>query len=980
MRARTLAALPLVLLVSVHAPRVPRFRRHRRRPLRTTVVRRSAPDTASVGLVFDRIDTRYRFREDGTGSITREMRAVPTSRAGVTAIGHIPFYYVAGRQRFELRHLRVIRPGGKAVTAGPEAVHDGTAPVAQEAPVFTDVHLAHVVVPDLHPGDTVDIQVEVDILEPLAPGRFWVDMPFIDLFPVHGETVEVDVPSSRPIQWWSAEGRKPRVSHPEAGRTVYAWSHSSPGRNLDASNAASLLESQAAPSIELSSFPSWKALAAWYGALADSAARATPAVKARALELVQGATDDRAKVRALYRYVSGRIRYVSLQLGQGAFRPHPADSVMIVGYGDCKDQAALLASLLAAVGIHSEPVLVDTRSTRQLRTSVPSPAQFDHVVTVVPLGKDTLWLDPTSGVAPPGFLPTSVRGTRGLLVEGPAGGRLVTAPSRMPYANLSTLDVRGSVTPGGTLVATFDERFEGDVAVGLRALFRQVDASQLDHVFTAVLSSMGVGGKAYEGRVSDPDSTDEPYWMHFVDSAGSYVKLDSAVRDFTLPIEGIARNVLDDTAASDTALTLGGPATETDRVRITFPRGVRPRAPAGIRLDRSWASYRSSYRVEGRTLVAERTLEVKAASLPRDSVPALKALAGAVRAENRRPVRLAVDLHELPAPDDARIAPGLVRSAARDLANGHYVRAADEARRAVEADSTLVSGWYDLAQALDRQKKWPEAETAARHALRAAPYRQWIRNELGLILQRKGDLAGADAAFRQEIQLFPLEYAANVNLLNVLTMRGRLDSAIAQGRQTVAVAPDSASGHKLLAAALLKADSTRAALGELRKANRLDPSDSWTAGQLTLLLSREGEGKEAVRLVRGSGAAASEDPMRRAAAAAGLVQAGTPDSAVALMRRGLARHPKSGMWHFATAWVLTYIGRYSKALPDARAAVLLDGKKAEEWMLLGRLESFDNDPKDALHAYRKSIAIDSTVLKRSQVDREIYLDLSGNGS
>ncbi len=75
---------------------------------------------------------------------------------------------------------------------------------------------------------------------------------------------------------------------------------------------------------------------------------------------------------------------------------------MINQYGDCKDKHTLLASMLAATGLHAYPVLIN--STRKLDADIPSPGQFDHVISAIPLGNETLWADTTSEVAPAGLL------------------------------------------------------------------------------------------------------------------------------------------------------------------------------------------------------------------------------------------------------------------------------------------------------------------------------------------------------------------------------------------------------------------------------------------------------------------------------------------------------------------------------------------------------------------------------------------------
>src|SRR6202008_2631020 len=75
------------------------------------------------------------------------------------------------------------------------------------------------------------------------------------------------------------------------------------------------------------------------------------AIRAKAAELTKGMTDDAAKLRALYSFVSTQYRYIGIAFGIGRFQPHAAEDVLSNNYGDCKDKHTLLASLLQASGI-----------------------------------------------------------------------------------------------------------------------------------------------------------------------------------------------------------------------------------------------------------------------------------------------------------------------------------------------------------------------------------------------------------------------------------------------------------------------------------------------------------------------------------------------------------------------------------------------------------------------------------------------------
>jgi transglutaminase-like putative cysteine protease len=137
--------------------------------------------------------------------------------------------------------------------------------------------------------------------------------------------------------------------------------------------------------VEISSFTNWEDVGRWYWNLQKDRIEPTPAIRAKAAELTKGMTDDAAKLRALYSFVSTQYRYIGIAFGIGRYQPHAADDVLTNNYGDCKDKHTLLASLLQASGITLYPALIS--SSFKLDSDVPSPAQFDHVIGYLPRAK-----------------------------------------------------------------------------------------------------------------------------------------------------------------------------------------------------------------------------------------------------------------------------------------------------------------------------------------------------------------------------------------------------------------------------------------------------------------------------------------------------------------------------------------------------------------------------------------------------------------
>ena len=196
------------------------------------------------------------------------------------------------------------------------------------------------------------------------------------------------------------------------------------------------------------------------------------------------------KFRRLYDYVARNFRYVSLSLGLGRYQPHASTDVLHNQYGDCKDKHTLLASLLEAEGMHASSVLIN--SSRKLDPDVPSPSQFDHVITMLPMGKQEIWMDTTSEVAPFRLLAYSLRNKLAFVVPASGTPHLEETPADTPMPDSEISEVDGTINQIGKLEAHVHYTFRGDEkGMLLRSIFRRVPEAQWQRVVENVNSGMG---------------------------------------------------------------------------------------------------------------------------------------------------------------------------------------------------------------------------------------------------------------------------------------------------------------------------------------------------------------------------------------------------------------------------------------------------------------------------------------------------------
>jgi len=358
-------------------------------PLAPPPAAEKAADSSQQAFVIEKYLTTIRVENDATSEREQITRIRVQTQAGVQAFGQLHFPYNGANDKIEIVSVKVTKPNGAVTQAGADAVQDLTAPVAREAPIYSDLHQKDIVVPGLAAGDTLEYDFRVREFEPLAPGQFWWEQQFIDKVIVLDEQLQVDVPAGRALKMRSKESQ-PQVTT-AAGRTIYLWKNSvlkiedeepSPGKK-NKKKKKDVDPDEEIPDVQLSTFQSWDEVGRWYSGLERERVKPDGTIRAKAKELTASLQSESEKIEALYDFVAPRYRYVGISFGVGRFQPHSAADVLNNGYGDCKDKHTLLASLVKAGGLDAYPVLI--HHARKLDESVPSPAQFAHVINFVPL-------------------------------------------------------------------------------------------------------------------------------------------------------------------------------------------------------------------------------------------------------------------------------------------------------------------------------------------------------------------------------------------------------------------------------------------------------------------------------------------------------------------------------------------------------------------------------------------------------------------
>jgi hypothetical protein len=261
------------------------------------------------------------------------------------------------------------------------------------------------------------------------------------------------------------------------------------------------------------SHTSWKDVGEWYTGLVRDRRQANPEIKCKTRELTANAAGSSEKIQALASFVQRKIRYVAIEIGIGGYQPHPAADIYSNLYGDCKDKATLLSSMLREAGIESYYVLIHT-GRGIVAPQFPTGLTFNHVILAIKIPKDIspnryyatlqhpmlgqlLIFDPTDTLTPVGSLRGALQDNDALLVTDD-GGELVRLPLLTPGLNRLLRSATLTLSPEGNLEGGIQEIRWGDYATRLRSQLIHATTSERKKVLEEFLGRFLVG-VAFQG-------------------------------------------------------------------------------------------------------------------------------------------------------------------------------------------------------------------------------------------------------------------------------------------------------------------------------------------------------------------------------------------------------------------------------------------------------------------------------------------------
>jgi hypothetical protein len=403
-------------------------------------------------------------------------------------------------------------------------------------------------------------------------------------------------------------------------------------------------------------YSNWPEVSRWLTELHDPQTTLDDAIATKARELTANATTELDKIRAVGRYVQN-IQYISIDIGIGrgyGMRPHPASQVFAKSYGDCKDKANLMRTMLKALHITAYPVGIYLGDRDHVREEWPSPRQFNHCIIAIKVSDDTkaptiiqhpelgrlLIFDATNDMTPVGDLSDDEQGSLALIVAGEKG-TLSRMPVIPPESSELERNAEVELLADGSMTARIHEHSIGQIAAYQRAEFRKLSKPDYSRRIERWVTVGATGSKVSKVEpVDDMNNGRFDLDIHF--AAPNYAQLMQG-RLLVFKPAIVARSeflLLNDSKRTLPVKLSSRAYKETVKVKLP-PEFAVDELPDPVKLDTPFGQYSASYEVKEGQLLFSRSLSQNGMTVPVEQYAAARGFFERIRAAEQAPVVLA---------------------------------------------------------------------------------------------------------------------------------------------------------------------------------------------------------------------------------------------------------------------------------------------------------------------------------------------------
>ncbi len=525
--------------------------------------------------------------------------------------GEVDIDYDSTFEKVELDFARTIKPDAEVAVVGSKHIRDVSRYL--NFPLYSNARAMIISMPEVAVGSVIEYKLKITRSQLVNKKDFYSAYLLQNDEPVLHAKLSVAVPNDRALNikfinakynYYSAV-LEPKIIQ-LADKKIYNWEF----KNIPQIIPEPLMPpvSEIDATILLSTFRSWDGIYKWWWQLAKDKIEANDKMKEKVLELTKNLKTDIEKARSIYNWCTQNIRYVAIEYGQAGFEPHRATDIFANKYGDCKDQAILLISLLKEAGLKAYPVLIGTKDNFKLIEDFPM-LLFNHAIAAVDIEGELIFLDPTAETTSFGDLPSDDQDRRVLVFLENRAEIVLTPDFKAEHNSLETMTTF-NIKSDESIFAERSVLTEGFFDQGQRYHLRYTQPILFEEDLKEKVHSITPGGKLLNYKIENLDNLDKPIKLTYSFSGPELLTKAGQAR--VIPQLGDVDLSVVAKDSREFPIDFGSLSHKETRMSFKLPESLKVKfLPQTVKFNTKWLSYLNSYTQEDSRIVFRQNTTLK---------------------------------------------------------------------------------------------------------------------------------------------------------------------------------------------------------------------------------------------------------------------------------------------------------------------------------------------------------------------------------
>lgn len=306
------------------------------------------------------------------------------NETGVQNASEVSVSYAPQYEKLTFHYINVVRDG-KIVSSVREAE---IRVVDQEDEsddfLYNGTKRAYVILKGTKKNDEIDCAYSVSGFNPVF-GKYYSDKIFF-VSEVQTENYFESIITPASLQLFIKPFNNaplPQIAT-EGSLKIYQWKNPPIGEWKWQSGMPTWFEEE--PYVAVSTYKDWKEVINWGTSLFRQYNYPLPKLLKEMIEdwRKRAGGDKDVFASLATRFVQDEVRYLGMEIGTHTHEPHTPAEVFESRYGDCKDKALLLTTILRQENIKAYVALVNTTAKKAIADALPTAVAFNHAIVAIP--------------------------------------------------------------------------------------------------------------------------------------------------------------------------------------------------------------------------------------------------------------------------------------------------------------------------------------------------------------------------------------------------------------------------------------------------------------------------------------------------------------------------------------------------------------------------------------------------------------------